>query len=64
MSVLQLDAGIKEAFDVAYDNIFAFHAAQKSAEKIVENMKVSKRILNANYGGFILLLAHIYFFYS
>lgn len=50
MSVLQLDAGIKEAFDVAYDNIFAFHAAQKSAEKIVENMKVSKRILNANYG--------------
>ncbi|RVW37079.1 Histidinol dehydrogenase, chloroplastic [Vitis vinifera] len=35
----ELDAGIKEAFDVAYDNIFAFHAAQKSAEKIVENMK-------------------------
>ncbi|KAK2634123.1 hypothetical protein Ddye_028915 [Dipteronia dyeriana] len=35
----QLDAIIKEAFDVAYDNIYAFHLAQKSVEKIVENMK-------------------------
>ena len=38
--VLQLDPPIKEAFDVAYDNIYAFHAAQKSPEKSVENMKV------------------------
>ncbi|TQE12048.1 hypothetical protein C1H46_002442 [Malus baccata] len=35
----ELDAVIKEAFDVAYDNIYAFHFAQKSAEKSVENMK-------------------------
>ncbi|KAK1570904.1 hypothetical protein Q3G72_008849 [Acer saccharum] len=35
----QLDATIKEAFDVAYDNIYAFHLAQKSVEKSVENMK-------------------------
>uniref|UniRef100_A0A7C9E7Q1 Histidinol dehydrogenase, chloroplastic n=1 Tax=Opuntia streptacantha TaxID=393608 RepID=A0A7C9E7Q1_OPUST len=35
----ELDPTIKEAFDVAYDNIYAFHAAQKSQEKIVENMK-------------------------
>ncbi|KAG4946139.1 hypothetical protein JHK87_042146 [Glycine soja] len=34
-----LDPPIKEAFDVAYDNIYAFHAAQKSPEKSVENMK-------------------------
>jgi len=40
-SLFQLDPTIKEAFDVAYDNIYAFHAAQKSQEKIVENMKVS-----------------------
>lgn len=38
----QLDASVKEAFDVAYDNIYAFHLAQKSAETSVENMKVSK----------------------
>jgi len=38
--VLQLDPPIKEAFDVAYDNIYAFHSAQKSPEKSVENMKV------------------------
>lgn len=38
----QLDAAIKEAFDVAYDNIYAFHLAQKSAEKTIENMKVSR----------------------
>ncbi|TQD77126.1 hypothetical protein C1H46_037330 [Malus baccata] len=30
----ELNAVIKEAFDVAYDNIYAFHFAQKSAEKI------------------------------
>ncbi|KAK8681475.1 hypothetical protein V6N13_053877 [Hibiscus sabdariffa] len=35
----ELDPTIKEAFDVAYDNIYAFHLAQKSAEKSVENMK-------------------------
>lgn len=34
-----LDPTIKEAFDVAYSNIYAFHAAQKSPEKSVENMK-------------------------
>lgn len=37
---LQLDPPIKEAFDVAYNNIYAFHSAQKSPEKSVENMKV------------------------
>uniref|UniRef100_A0A2P2LMQ4 Uncharacterized protein n=1 Tax=Rhizophora mucronata TaxID=61149 RepID=A0A2P2LMQ4_RHIMU len=35
----KLDAAVREAFDVAYDNIYAFHLAQKSAEKVVENMK-------------------------
>lgn len=35
----KLDASVKEAFDVAYDNIYAFHLAQKSAETNVENMK-------------------------
>ncbi|KAL5578122.1 hypothetical protein UlMin_019821 [Ulmus minor] len=35
----ELDANIKEAFDVAYDNIYAFHFAQKTAERSVENMK-------------------------
>ncbi|KAI8546070.1 hypothetical protein RHMOL_Rhmol07G0087600 [Rhododendron molle] len=35
----ELDAVVREAFDVAYDNIYAFHAAQKSAEISVENMK-------------------------
>ncbi|KAE7997433.1 hypothetical protein FH972_002071 [Carpinus fangiana] len=34
-----LDPAIREAFDVAYDNIYAFHVAQKSVEKNVENMK-------------------------
>ncbi|XP_073041662.1 histidinol dehydrogenase, chloroplastic isoform X1 [Primulina eburnea] len=34
-----LDPAVQEAFDVAYDNIFAFHAAQKPVEKIVENMQ-------------------------
>lgn len=31
---------MKEAFDVAYDNIYAFHVSQKLPEKTVENMKV------------------------
>ncbi|KAL2461073.1 Histidinol dehydrogenase [Abeliophyllum distichum] len=35
----ELDAAVQEAFDVAYSNIFAFHAAQKPVEKIVENME-------------------------
>ncbi|KAF2317901.1 hypothetical protein GH714_041221 [Hevea brasiliensis] len=35
----ELDAAVREAFDVAYDNIYAFHLAQKAAEKNVENMK-------------------------
>lgn len=39
---VQLDSAVKEAFDVAYDNIYAFHLAQKSTEKSVENMKVSR----------------------
>ncbi|KAM7507445.1 hypothetical protein LguiA_017898 [Lonicera macranthoides] len=34
----ELDATVREAFDVAYNNIYAFHAAQKPVEKIVENM--------------------------
>jgi hypothetical protein len=38
--VLQLDPAVKEAFDVAYDNIYAFHVSQKLPEKTVENMKV------------------------
>ncbi|PNT61007.1 hypothetical protein BRADI_5g09046v3 [Brachypodium distachyon] len=36
----ELDPAVKEAFDVAYDNIFAFHVSQKMTEKTVENMKV------------------------
>ncbi|XP_062096834.1 histidinol dehydrogenase, chloroplastic isoform X2 [Humulus lupulus] len=35
----ELDPVVKEAFDVAYDNIYAFHFAQKSAERSIENMK-------------------------
>ncbi|GFZ14344.1 histidinol dehydrogenase [Actinidia rufa] len=35
----KLDAAVKEAFDVAYDNIYAFHAAQKPVERSIENMK-------------------------
>eukprot|EP00494_Astrolonche_serrata_P003442 UN03448 len=35
----ELDPAVKEAFDVAYDNIYAFHVSQKSPEKTVENMK-------------------------
>ncbi|KAK2983466.1 hypothetical protein RJ640_006479 [Escallonia rubra] len=35
----ELDASVREAFDVAYNNIYAFHAAQKPVEKIVENME-------------------------
>ncbi|OUZ99376.1 Histidinol dehydrogenase [Macleaya cordata] len=36
---MQLDPAVKEAFDVAYNNIYAFHVAQKAAEVKVENMK-------------------------
>ncbi|KAL9320604.1 hypothetical protein ACSQ67_012443 [Phaseolus vulgaris] len=39
LTLWYLDPPIKEAFDVAYDNIYAFHSAQKSPEKSVENMK-------------------------
>ncbi|KAF3502497.1 hypothetical protein F2Q69_00040131 [Brassica cretica] len=39
LSLPELDSKVKEAFDVAYDNIYAFHLAQKSTEKSVENMK-------------------------
>ncbi|KAI3930026.1 hypothetical protein MKW92_032481 [Papaver armeniacum] len=35
----QLDPAVKEAFDVAYDNIYAFHFAQKAPPVKVENMK-------------------------
>ncbi|XP_059652855.1 histidinol dehydrogenase, chloroplastic-like isoform X2 [Cornus florida] len=35
----ELDAAVREAFDVAYNNIYAFHAAQRSAERTIENMK-------------------------
>uniref|UniRef100_A0A5B7B5U4 Histidinol dehydrogenase, chloroplastic n=1 Tax=Davidia involucrata TaxID=16924 RepID=A0A5B7B5U4_DAVIN len=35
----ELDETVREAFDVAYDNIYAFHVVQKSAERSVENMK-------------------------
>ncbi|KAK9743292.1 hypothetical protein RND81_03G229800 [Saponaria officinalis] len=35
----ELEPHIKEAFDVAYDNIYAFHLAQKSEGNVVENMK-------------------------
>ncbi|KAG6514910.1 hypothetical protein ZIOFF_025285 [Zingiber officinale] len=35
----ELDPAVREAFDVAYDNIYAFHAAQKIPEKEIENMK-------------------------
>ncbi|KAF3435166.1 hypothetical protein FNV43_RR22253 [Rhamnella rubrinervis] len=35
----ELDPAVREAFDVAYDNIYAFHVAQKPAERSVENMK-------------------------
>ncbi|XP_042502578.1 histidinol dehydrogenase, chloroplastic isoform X2 [Macadamia integrifolia] len=35
----ELDPAVREAFDVAYDNIHAFHVAQKAAEMEVENMR-------------------------
>ncbi|KAJ1295388.1 hypothetical protein BS78_01G219800 [Paspalum vaginatum] len=35
----ELDPAVKEAFDVAYDNIYAFHVSQKVPEKTVENME-------------------------
>ncbi|XP_042453834.1 histidinol dehydrogenase, chloroplastic-like [Zingiber officinale] len=36
---IQLDPIVREGFDVAYDNINAFHAAQRIPEKEIENMK-------------------------
>lgn len=38
---LQLDPAVKEAFDVAYNNIYAFHLAQRAPEKNIENIKVN-----------------------
>ncbi|CAL4936314.1 unnamed protein product [Urochloa decumbens] len=35
----ELDPAVKQAFDVAYNNIYAFHVSQKLPEKTVENMK-------------------------
>ncbi|CAN6454452.1 unnamed protein product [Victoria cruziana] len=35
----KLDPQVKEAFDVAYDNIYAFHLAQRAPEKSIENIK-------------------------
>ncbi|GJZ89362.1 histidinol dehydrogenase, chloroplastic isoform X1 [Tanacetum coccineum] len=35
----ELDEAVRESFDVAYSNIYAFHAAQKPVEKVVENME-------------------------
>ncbi|KAH7850313.1 hypothetical protein Vadar_030821 [Vaccinium darrowii] len=39
----ELDAVVREAFDVANNNIYAFHAAQKLAETSVESTKVTNR---------------------
>jgi hypothetical protein len=37
----QLDPEVKAAFDVAYDNIYCFHAAQKKTQQLqVETMPV------------------------
>lgn len=41
--IVKLDPAVREAFDVAYDNIYAFHAAQRIPEKEIENMKVRIR---------------------
>ncbi|KAI3845549.1 hypothetical protein MKX03_019698 [Papaver bracteatum] len=35
----QLNPAVKEAFNIAYDNIYAFHYAQKALLVKVENMK-------------------------
>ncbi|KAH7673795.1 Histidinol dehydrogenase monofunctional protein [Dioscorea alata] len=35
----ELDPVVREAFDVAYSNIYAFHDAQKVPERITENMR-------------------------
>ncbi|XP_038987880.1 histidinol dehydrogenase, chloroplastic isoform X1 [Phoenix dactylifera] len=35
----ELDPDVREAFDVAYDNIYAFHVAQRVPEKHIEKMK-------------------------
>ncbi|XP_058106231.1 histidinol dehydrogenase, chloroplastic-like isoform X1 [Magnolia sinica] len=36
----KLDSAVREAFNVVYDNIYAFYAAQKAPEQTVENIKV------------------------
>lgn len=41
----ELEAAVREAFDVAYDNIYAFHLAQKSiAVKMYEKKQQQKKI--------------------
>lgn len=35
----ELDPAVREAFDVAYDNIYAFHISQRVPEKTIENMR-------------------------
>ncbi|KAJ6825782.1 histidinol dehydrogenase, chloroplastic isoform X1 [Iris pallida] len=35
----ELDPAVKEAFDVAYDNIYAFHVSQRVSEKTTENIR-------------------------
>lgn len=38
----QLDSDVKAAFDVAYDNIYVFHVAQRKTQQLqVETMPVS-----------------------
>lgn len=41
-TIFKLDPAVKEAFDVAYDNIYAFHVAQRVPENYIENMPVRK----------------------
>lgn len=36
----QIDPAVRVAFDVAFDNIYAFHAAQRIPEMNIENMNV------------------------
>ncbi|CAN6454451.1 unnamed protein product [Victoria cruziana] len=43
----KLDPQVKEAFDVAYDNIYAFHLAQRAPEKSIENIKRVARCISA-----------------
>ncbi|XP_020575081.1 histidinol dehydrogenase, chloroplastic [Phalaenopsis equestris] len=34
----EIDPAVREAFDIAYDNIYEFHAAQRVPERNIENM--------------------------